>query len=90
MPDQPNTCTWPACLTDAQHTELAAQVTAEEHGEHRPAMPDQRAACGCSEAACHCGLGTRAQCATEQWGCVHDHEQPRDDDTPAPAEEPTP
>jgi hypothetical protein len=43
-------CTWPACLTPNQHTELAAQVTAAEHGQHRPAMPDQRAVCGCTEA----------------------------------------
>jgi hypothetical protein len=43
-------CTWPACLTPNQHTELAAQVTAAEHGQHRPAMPDQRAICGCTEA----------------------------------------
>lgn len=29
---------------------------------------------GQATAVCHCGLGTRQQCATEPWGCAHDRE----------------
>lgn len=47
--DQPRACTWPACLTPAQQTELADQVTASMLGEPTTPGPDQRPICGCRE-----------------------------------------
>lgn len=58
----PGACIWPDCLTDAQQTELAAQVGAAMGGEATTPMPDQRQVCGCREVAaqarCDTGIDT--------------------------------